>query len=583
MKQAIPRPWRNALILLLTLFVGHVALAASAESLPEYRVTLRLDPATRHLQASAHIDVHDPSPFDLVLASALKVHTLRVNGSAVDMPSRDDGHARRWSFPAGPPGRRIDVVWQGTLAPLEREVQHRDTLRMHDGYVDPHGSFLPPSALWYPRLERSGKRIAHTYEIHLDLPAGTRGVVPGSLRKQQDRDGRWHARFDFPHPSVGMTLITGPYELVQREHSSIDGRTITLQTWFHASLAELAPGYLDAVSAHLSRYEKWIGAYPYATFSVVSSPTPTGFGLPTLTYLGIDVLRLPFIRATSLGHEVLHNWWGNGVRTSDEGGNWSEGLTTFMADYTYAMDAGPEAARAMRQGWLRDLAAIPENNYLPLVAFAARDHGAAQAVGYGKAAMVFVMLRDHIGVDAFDRGIRRFWRRHRFESADWDALRAAFEAESGVALEAFFTQWLTRTGLPRIRLERTQKVANDLYATLSQDQPPWALDVPLHLETLPGKCHSACASIKRSKGLRSPSRTPQPASTSTRRRASCAVSHAKRFRPPCASCNSTQIRNCWSSAMTASPRARGGSRHASSKPRHRPLGHRRPQAKRRCC
>jgi hypothetical protein len=30
----------------------------------------------------------------------------------------------------------------------------------------------------------------------------------------------------------------------------------------------------------------------------------------SLTYLGRDILKLPFIKTTSLGHEVLHNWWG---------------------------------------------------------------------------------------------------------------------------------------------------------------------------------------------------------------------------------------------------------------------------------
>jgi hypothetical protein len=81
--------------------------------------------------------------------------------------------------------------------------------------------------------------------------------------------------------------------------------------------------------------------------------------MPTLTYLGIDVLRLPFIRSTSLGHEVLHNWWGNGVYPDYARGNWSEGLTTFMADYAYREREGGEAATAARLAWLRDYASMP--------------------------------------------------------------------------------------------------------------------------------------------------------------------------------------------------------------------------------
>ncbi len=98
---------------------------------------------------------------------------------------------------------------------------------------------------------------------------------------------------------------------------------------------------------------------------MVSSPTPTGFGMPTLTYLGVEVLRLPFIRTTSLGHEVLHNWWGNGVYPDYAQGNWSEGLTTFMADYAYKERESDEAARDMRRGWLRDFAALAPGQDAP--------------------------------------------------------------------------------------------------------------------------------------------------------------------------------------------------------------------------
>lgn len=80
------------------------------------------------------------------------------------------------------------------------------------------------------------------------------------------------------------------------------------------------------------------------TSVVVASPLPTGFGMPKLTYLGADVLRLPFIRKTSLGHEILHNWWRNGVYVDYTRGNWSEGLTTFMADYAYKEDESAAAA-----------------------------------------------------------------------------------------------------------------------------------------------------------------------------------------------------------------------------------------------
>ena len=157
-----------------------------------------------------------------------------------------------------------------------------------------------------------------------------------------------------------------------------------------------------------------------------------------------------------LGHEVLHNWWGNGVYPDYAHGNWSEGLTTFMADYAYKEDDSADAARAMRLEWLRDFAAVPPGQDRPLAEFTSRTHGTSQIVGYGKAAMAFLMLRDLIGADAFDAGIRRFWRDRQFKLASWNDLQNAFAAEAKRDLSAFFTQWLTRAGAPRIVIDGAQ-------------------------------------------------------------------------------------------------------------------------------
>ena len=225
--------------------------------------------------------------------------------------------------------------------------------------------------------------------------------------------------------------MAGPYELAERRVDSVDGRSLVVRTWFHPELAPLAEGYLESAAGYIELYERWTGAYPFGDFGIVSSPTPTGFGMPSLTYLGIDVLRLPFIRHTSLGHEVLHNWWGNGVYVDYERGNWAEGLTTFMADYHYRERAGDEDAREQRLAWLRDFAAVPPSDDRPLASFRARSHGASQVVGYHKAAMLFLMLRDRLGRQTFDEGLRRFWRENRFEVAGWPALTWARPSSPG--------------------------------------------------------------------------------------------------------------------------------------------------------
>ncbi|MGE5130485.1 MAG: M1 family metallopeptidase, partial [Sphingomonadaceae bacterium] len=323
-----------------------------------------------------------------------------------------------------------------------------------------------------------------SYRVKLSLPAGQRGLVPGRLIREVEPHGadrRYIAEFAFEHPAEDIDLMAGPYVVREKLVAREAAEPLRLRTYFYPELAPLAGDYLADSARYIARYAKEIGSYPFAGFSVVASPLPVGFGMPTLTYIGSQVLRLPFIRATSLGHEVLHNWWGNGVYVDYAHGNWSEGLTTFMADYAYKEEASAEEARATRLAWLRDFASLPAGSPQSLAEFRTRAHGAAAAIGYGKAAFVFYMLRDLIGADAFARGVRGFWRAQRFRIASWADLRHAFEQASGRPLGAFFAQWVERAGAPDVRIVSARQRDGAIEVILAQSQPAYALRVPLEI------------------------------------------------------------------------------------------------------
>jgi aminopeptidase N len=442
----------------------------TAGAAPRLDLDVRLDPGTRQFEASAKIsDDRDLSGFSL--GSDFEITTLSVNGKPVAPPaaSRRDG----WrGLPAG--SRRVAIAYRARLKPLT-ELDHRQVLNARAAVASPEGSFLPASSGWYPDVGRN-----FSYRLGLGLPTGQKGLVPGDLVEESDGAGGYRAEYAFPHPADGIDLMAGPYAVEERSLTLPSQRTIRIRTWFHPELAGLSQGYLVDSARYIERYSRLIGDYPFALFSVVSSPTPTGFGMPSLTYLGRDVLRLPFIRATSLGHEVLHNWWGNGVYPDWTKGNWSEGLTTFLADYAYKEDEGEDAAREARLGWIRDLAAVPESEDTALRDFVSRHHGISSIVGYGKSAMVFLMLRDLIGRPAFEDGLRLLWRRKQFQNAAWSDLKAAFSEAAGRPLADFFRQWVDRPGAPDLRLEAAEQTGGRLKLRITQSGRH-GLRVPLRL------------------------------------------------------------------------------------------------------
>ncbi|MGZ9080030.1 MAG: M1 family metallopeptidase [Burkholderiales bacterium] len=458
------------------------ALVALALFLPAAAADLVLDvnlePSSRRFEAIAELRATGDLAFQL--NEGLAVRRATANGREVKAARLPFGAGSGvWRIPAAK-GAKLRIEYGGTLPILDRSLSHRGVLGSMPPMAATEGSFLPAGSGWYPH-----PRGLFTYAVTVSVPAPQRALVAGRLIEERESDGRYVARFEFGHPTDGVDLMAGPY-VVREKMVPRNGREpLRLRTYFYGDLDALAGAYLEDSARYVALYSNQIGEYPYSGFSVVASPLPTGFGMPTLTYLGAQVLKLPFIRATSLGHEVLHNWWGNGVHVDYATGNWSEGLTTFMADYHYKERESARAAMEMRLGWLRDLAAIPEGAHEPLSAFRSRTHGAQAAVGYGKSAMLFFMLRDALGEDAFARGLQRFWMKHRFTVASWRHLQAAFEEASGRPLAGFFRQWLERAGGPEIAIREARASGRNgktmLSVTLEQRATAYTLDVPVEL------------------------------------------------------------------------------------------------------
>ncbi len=439
--------------------LGLLFCAASAISAtdPELLLDVTLDPQTRQFKAEAELQVPARS-FRFLLHESLHVTRAQV-GDQMVATERSGGPKgyRQWTIHLTKVNQKLTIHYEGQLPALERNRDHRSVLGGMPPMAAPEGSFLSSGSGWYPR-----PADLFSYRVNLAVPYGQRALVAGRRIAETvpaKTGERYRASFEFTEPSDGIDLMAGPWVVREKTVKRGAQPPLQLRTFFPAELDAmpgLAQAYLDDSAAYIARYSRDIGAYPYSEFSIVASPLPTGFGMPTLTYLGADVLRLPFIRKTSLGHEILHNWWGNGVYVDYERGNWSEGLTTFMADYAYKEDESPGAASEMRLAWLRDAAVFAGEKPGSLRAFRSRDNAAGATVGYGKSAMVFVMLRDQLGKKVFDQGIRNFWAAQRYKVASWDDLQAAFEKASGERLGTFFAPWLDQQALPDIAIARAE-------------------------------------------------------------------------------------------------------------------------------
>jgi hypothetical protein len=351
------------------------------------------------------------------------------------------------------------------------------------GIISERGIFLQAGAGWYPEIPGSRP----TFHLLVQAPSGMMAVTSGRCLGHKTQNGKTSSEWETPFPSEGLSLSAGPYTV-----KAMDFGAVTIATYFFPESSSLSQDYLQGAARTIALYEELIGPYPFQQFSIVENFFPTGYGFPTYTLLGSTVIRLPFIIETSLGHEIAHCWWGNAVWVDYSQGNWCEGLTTYLADYLYKERISDEEGREYRLQILRNFTTLvnPGNDF-PLSQFKGRHDPSSQAIGYGKAAMVFHMVRRSIGDRAFWHGLRDVFRDKLFKEASWKDFQIAFERRAGVSLESFFEQWIFRKGAPRFGLQNpTMERASaswTITGSIIQKEPSYDLSLLLRLASPSGK------------------------------------------------------------------------------------------------
>src|SRR6266545_608536 len=494
---------RMMLASLLAAFCAAVAPAASAQPSPSpvvhHDLVVTLDPANHRLKVRDRIRIPGAfvtAPFTMSLNAELNVQAVsgglrllpirsRVPGSDSGMDRDDHDPASRvpvnvYRVEGAITGQELtaELDYEGVINYVVRQSggEYARAFSQSPGLIESRGVYLAGSTHWVPRV---GDALM-TYTLAVELPAGWKSVSQGE-RTSSETSGPLAGtpeRWSVATPTEEVHLIAAPFTEYSR-----DAGAVKAMAFLRKADQALADRYLDATAQYLEMYRGLLGPYPYSKFALVENFWETGYGMPSFTLLGEQVIRFPFILHSSYPHELLHNWWGNGVFV-DSGGNWCEGLTAYLADHLIAEQRGQgaEHRRAILQR-VTDYV-TPENDF-PLTRFRSRYNAVTEAVGYGKTAMVFNMLREKVGDAQFTKALQQFYRDNRFRQASFDDIRRSFEAVSGLDLRSYFDQWIKDVGTPELKLEQATVQGARLTITLSQVQAgrPFALDVPVVIET----------------------------------------------------------------------------------------------------
>ncbi len=333
------------------------------------------------------------------------------------------------------------------------------------GIISDNGIYLAGSTYWLPKFEGD---ILSSFDLEVNIDKEWSIVSQGDRTKNEVEGDKKKIVYHSPEPMDEIYLIGAKwteYSLMLDE--------IEVQAFLRTPDKELADRYLNITSGYLKMYETLIGEYPYTKFALVENFWETGYGMPSFTLLGEKVIRFPWILYSSYPHELLHNYWGNGVFVDYSGGNWCEGITAYMADHLLQEQRG-SGATYRRTTLQKFTDYVNEENDIPIYQFINRNNSAEEAIGYGKVLMMNNMLRNDLGDEAFIKAYQKFYKDNEFTKASFTDIKESFEEISGKDLAPFFNQWIDRKGAPSLEIsEVSSKHKNKQYQlsfTLNQIQ-----------------------------------------------------------------------------------------------------------------
>ncbi len=480
-----------ALAWLAPVAVGPALVASAPADAPvHHRLTVAIDPVTHRLTVTDAVTWPGPqtgAPATFLLNARLRV--TKADPAIEEVPLGDvDGPFGPGTIARTPlkryritgPASTLTLTYEGPMDfPLSDPKEEytrgfRDTI----GLVSTEGVYLAASSFWHPRV---GSELV-TFTMEARVPEGWHLISQGD---GTSRDAAGLAQWDSRGPMDEIYLVGGPLHVYRDSAGAVEALV-----YLREPDGSLANKYLAATAQYIEMYRSLIGPYPYGKFALVENFWETGYGMPTFTLLGSQVIRFPFILTSSYPHEILHNWWGNSVFVDYDSGNWCEGLTAYMADHLIQEQrgTGDEYRRTTLQKY-RDY--VRTGRDFPLAEFRGRFSAATEAVGYGKSLMGFHAVRLAIGDDAFRKTVAAFARQFKGRRATFRDFQQVAEATSGTPLGWIFDDLITRAGSAVLAVSAgPASVRQDggryvVEGVLRQTQAgaPFVLDVPVVVQT----------------------------------------------------------------------------------------------------
>lgn len=306
---------------------------------------------------------------------------------------------------------------------------------------------------WLPVVDHPYDKA--TTEMIIIAPDSYQAGSNGNLKEETDlANGTRLAHWVNPVPTAPWLYFIGVADFAVDYVSTWNG--ISIETWVYRQ--DRDKGFYDFAEPTkevLTFFTDLVGPYVNRRLAnVVSNATPGG---------GMEAASMPAYSDQSVTgdrsrrwqhvivHEVAHQWFGNAVTEADWNDVWlSEGFATYYTllfrKHAWGHDDFVAGLKDHRQRTIDFYRKTPDFQIVRPYIEDLND--VSGSMMYMKGAWTLHMLREMLGHDAFDRGIRSYYAEHMNRNAQTADLRRHLESASGRDLGWYFNQWHFQGGIP---------------------------------------------------------------------------------------------------------------------------------------
>ncbi|MGB5314964.1 MAG: M1 family metallopeptidase [Robiginitalea sp.] len=430
---------------LTLVFAGFWSLTSLAQNtLPDFQsaeIYIHPDPYTETITGEVRYRFKTTSGIDSVVLNAhnMKFEHVILNGQpvayqihngllSIQGPKKKGTHKLHISYKAFPKQTVYFVGWKDDIGGNEQI------------WTQGQGK---NSSHWVPVVDDMQEKMVFDLSIRMD---STYEVISnGVLRRKaiEDRLRLWEFDMERPMSSYLLAFAIGEYRNLDRQAAS----GVPLKLYYPQGQEHRAHWTYLYTEEIFDFLESEIGIpYPWKDYKQVP--------VSDFLYAGMENTGATFFSdrylVDSLGyndenyvninaHELAHQWFGNLVTEKDAAHHWlHEGFATFYAYRAEQALFGPEYVHWKLYETARVLEEMDQNGS----GEALTDPGAGSLTFYEKGAWALFILREELGGEVFDRGVRLFLKNKAYSNAQIFDFLKAMETESGTSLSEYRRTWL---------------------------------------------------------------------------------------------------------------------------------------------